>query len=152
MIFCQSTCMIAAAVERLFALTSDQGLKTIIDKLIVLLCQKYLHPSTDGYLIPKGSIVSCCIAALHRNPDVWPDPLKFDPDRFLMENIETQNPFSYIPFSAGPRNCIGEHFRLFRHFRLLHRQLLLSTHIPSNTQLFGLPTSNTEYCQILYRN
>ncbi|KAF7993854.1 hypothetical protein HCN44_011123 [Aphidius gifuensis] len=57
------------------------------------------------YTLPKGSSVVLGIMKLHRSPEHWIDPLKFNPDRFLPE--ETRHPFCYIPFSAGPRNCLG---------------------------------------------
>ncbi|CAH3194528.1 unnamed protein product, partial [Porites evermanni] len=62
----------------------------------------------DGYTAPKGTSVGIATLALHRNSDVWPAPLEFNPDRFLPENSQGRHPFAYIPFSAGPRNCIGE--------------------------------------------
>ncbi|CAG9773148.1 unnamed protein product [Ceutorhynchus assimilis] len=59
-------------------------------------------------IIPKGS--SCAISLLHlqRDPQYWPDPSKFDPSRFLPENQSKINPISFMPFSAGPRDCIGK--------------------------------------------
>ncbi|XP_055316405.1 probable cytochrome P450 313a4 [Sitodiplosis mosellana] len=69
-------------------------------------------PSTDIKLskgcIPQGSMVVINIMHLHRNPKIWGENvLEFNPDRFLPENVAKRPPFSYIPFSAGSRNCIG---------------------------------------------
>lgn len=54
----------------------------------------------EGVIIP--------VYSLHRDPEFYPNPLKFDPERFSEENKHNIQPFSYLPFGAGPRNCIGK--------------------------------------------
>ena len=65
-----------------------------------------------GYKIRKGHVCSISIANMHINPKVYPQPLVFDPDRFLPEEEQKRSRFSWLPFSTGPRACIGMAFAL----------------------------------------
>ncbi|XP_071647079.1 cytochrome P450 4C1-like isoform X3 [Temnothorax longispinosus] len=64
------------------------------------------------YLVPAGTLLFFNIYAVHRDPNFWSNPELFDPDRFLPEKIRHRHPYSYLPFSAGPRNCIGQRFAM----------------------------------------
>uniref|UniRef100_A0A2M4ARZ3 Putative cytochrome p450 4d1 n=1 Tax=Anopheles triannulatus TaxID=58253 RepID=A0A2M4ARZ3_9DIPT len=64
----------------------------------------------NGIRMLKGSSVIIGLYMMHHNPDYFPQPELFLPERF--EQVEPRNPFSYIPFSAGSRNCIGQKFAL----------------------------------------
>ena len=66
----------------------------------------------DGWRIPKGSFVLIPIYIFHHNPKFWPDPERFDPDRFSPEASKNRPKFHYFPFGAGPRMCIGNQFAL----------------------------------------
>ena len=68
----------------------------------------------DGHDIPVGSLLNIGIYQAHFLEEFWPEPDKFDPNRFSPENIDRIHPFSYLPFSAGARNCIGQKFALIQ--------------------------------------
>ncbi|CAH1099040.1 unnamed protein product [Psylliodes chrysocephalus] len=59
---------------------------------------------------PSGTIFSILLYWLHNHPSYYTDPEKFDPDRFIPENQAKRHPFAFVPFSAGPRNCIGQKY------------------------------------------
>ncbi|MDT5333497.1 MAG: hypothetical protein QOF31_4794 [Mycobacterium sp.] len=65
-----------------------------------------------GHRVEAGSLMAVGIYALHRDPALWPRPLDFDPDRFSPEASKGRDRWQFIPFLAGPRSCIGEHFAL----------------------------------------
>ncbi|GBM26912.1 Cytochrome P450 4V2, partial [Araneus ventricosus] len=60
-----------------------------------------------NYTVKKGTLCIILFWELHRDPAFFPDPEKFNPERFLPENCAGRHPYAYAPFSAGPRNCIG---------------------------------------------
>ncbi|MFD6949689.1 MULTISPECIES: cytochrome P450 [unclassified Nocardiopsis] len=60
-----------------------------------------------GYRVPAGSDVLICPYTLHRRPDSWEDPDRFDPDRFGPGRRDGRHRYAYIPFGAGPRVCVG---------------------------------------------
>ncbi|XP_073951075.1 cytochrome P450 4C1-like [Choristoneura fumiferana] len=67
----------------------------------------------SGRVLPAGSGVVVTIWGAHRDPHYWgPDAEQFDPDRFLPERFDLKHPCSYMPFSNGPRNCVGYQYAL----------------------------------------
>lgn len=64
----------------------------------------------DKYVIPAGSIILMSQYVMHHDPRYYPDPFKFDPERWTSEARAARPKFSYFPFGGGPRVCIGEPF------------------------------------------
>ncbi|MFZ2407284.1 MAG: cytochrome P450 [Methylobacter sp.] len=89
----------------------------------------------DGYSLKQGGLAIFSIYNIHHHPDFWPQPERFDPERFL--NGENRR-FSFMPFGTGERICIGNHFAL------MESQLLLSMII----QHFDLQLLNTDEAEI----
>jgi cytochrome P450 len=89
---------------------------------VYLLGRRALRATTlAGYPIRKNQVVLLGVYAMHRRPDLFPEPERFDPDRFLPEREKALPRHAFLPFGAGPRMCIGNHFAL------LEGQLLLAS-------------------------
>ncbi|XP_048818128.1 cytochrome P450 3A9-like [Lagopus muta] len=101
----------------------------------------------NGVTIPKDTIVFIPPHTLHRNSEYWPNPDEFRPERFSKENKDNIDPYTYLPFGAGPRNCIGMRFALLtlkvaitailQHFTF---QVCKETQIPLKLLSMGLMT------------
>ncbi len=63
-----------------------------------------------GYELPQGMVLSGCIYLTHHRPDIYPEPKKFQPERFLERQF---SPYEYLPFGGGNRRCLGAAFAMF---------------------------------------
>nr|ACZ97444.1 cytochrome P450 [Antheraea pernyi] len=76
---------------------------------------------SNGKKVPIGTTLVVGTYKLHRRPDVYPNPHKFDPDNFLPERSANRHYYAFVPFSAGPRSCVG------RKYAMLKLKIILST-------------------------
>ncbi|KAG6450738.1 cytochrome P450 4g15 [Manduca sexta] len=88
---------------------------------------------TKNYVLPAGSTVVVGTYKIHRHEKYYNNPDKFDPDNFLPENTQNRHYYSYIPFSAGPRSCVG------RKYALLKLKILLSTILRNYKSVSDIP-------------
>ncbi|KFM62447.1 putative cytochrome P450 4aa1, partial [Stegodyphus mimosarum] len=65
-----------------------------------------------SFTIPKDVTCSVAIYKLHRDQEIFPNPEEFDAERFSPENCKNRHPYAYMPFSMGPRMCIGHQFAM----------------------------------------
>ncbi|CAG0899533.1 unnamed protein product [Darwinula stevensoni] len=71
-------------------------------------------------VIPKGAVIQIPLYALHREPEEFPDPEEWKPERFL-EGNKTHDPYAYLPFGSGPRICIGQRLsQEIVHYAMVH--------------------------------
>ena len=70
------------------------------------------HIPEAGLWLEKGQSVNIPVYAIHHMEQFFPNPHRYDPDRFMPENRDKIVPYSYLPFGGGPRNCIGMRFAL----------------------------------------
>lgn len=71
-----------------------------------------------------GDLLSIPVYGIHRDEQYYPNPDKFDPERFSDENKDNIVPYTFLPFGAGPRNCIGSRFAILEAKALLYHLLL----------------------------
>ncbi|XP_071646279.1 probable cytochrome P450 6a14 isoform X1 [Temnothorax longispinosus] len=64
--------------------------------------------------IPKGQIILIPWQDMHQDPNIYPEPDVFDPERFNEEAVRSRHPMVYLPFGGGPRNCIGSRFAVYQ--------------------------------------
>ena len=98
---------------------------------------RHVHEDTElcGKMVPAGATLIINIFSAHRDPRHHPDPLHFDPDRFLPERTATWHPYSYMPFSLGPRNCIGQRYAMMQMKTILATTLRAYSLLPAQDGL-----------------
>lgn len=65
--------------------------------------------ASNGKIVPAGATIVIGTFKLHRREDTFPEPEKFNPDNFLPERSANRHYYAFVPFSAGPRSCVGKH-------------------------------------------
>ena len=74
--------------------------------------QALAEDQVGPYRLPKDALVMVSPYAIHRIPEFWPDPERFDPDRFLPERVQARPRLTYLPFGGGQRLCIGNNLAM----------------------------------------
>ncbi|CAH0397698.1 unnamed protein product [Chilo suppressalis] len=97
------------------------------------------------YIVRKGEGLVIPVWGIHHDPEFYPEPDKFDPERFSEENKHRIQPFTYVPFGLGPRNCIGSRFALCEVKVMLYQLLQHMEISPSAKTMIPVKLSNDTF-------
>lgn len=100
----------------------------------------------DGHVVPKGVTCMVNIYSLHRNPKAFHKPEEFIPERFTTEEYTNRHPYSYIPFSGGPKNCLGQRFAITK-IKILVAKMLHKYNFEAKTPIDKLRLT----CEVIVR-
>lgn len=79
--------------------------------IITRKCTRDYNVVDSDIAIKKGLMILIPVIGIHYDPDYYPDPEKFDPERFSVENKQSRHQYSFLPFGGGPRICFGKTYK-----------------------------------------
>ncbi|KAH9515377.1 hypothetical protein Btru_014299 [Bulinus truncatus] len=98
----------------------------------------------QGVHFPKGMIVVIPVYAFHTDPELFPEPDKFDPERFNPDDKTTRHPYAHLPFGQGPRNCIGLRLALLELKIVMAAILQKFTPVPCSKSVYPVKLSKMQ--------
>lgn len=113
--------MVNVCVEMLRKWPAGPGIDRVTTKPYTI---EPVRPGEQPVHLKPGDVLFLPTIGLHRDPAFYPNPMKFDPERFSDENKANIIPYTYTPFGSGPRNCIGSRFALLEIKALFYHVLL----------------------------
>lgn len=106
-------------------------------QIVRIASRDYKIPNSN-LIIPEGTFTGIPTSAIHNDPDYYPEPQIFDPERFNEENKVNRHPMAFLPFGDGPRNCIGLRFGLMQTKIAIISVLLKYKVVPSDKTLIPM--------------
>lgn len=111
----------------------NESLRKYPPAFIMRRCTKDFSIPDSDLIIPEGTQININVFSFHRDPNYFPMPEKFDPERFSPENVTRIIPFTYLPFGDGPRKCIGGRFGMMQS-KMSIAKLIVNYEISTNSK------------------